>query len=53
MQINIAKVDPDTGVMIPGAFDTIAICGYVRRKGLGDEAFYRLSKDKGFFNEHK
>lgn len=39
--------------MIPGQFDTIALCGYVRRKGLSDEAFYRLVRDKGMWKEHK
>lgn len=52
MQINIGRVDEE-GVLIPGEFDTIALCGFVRRKGLSDEAFYRLAKDKGYFKELK
>lgn len=51
MQINIGQVD-DKGVLT-GDFDTVAICGFVRRKGLSDEAFYRTCKEKGYFEETK
>jgi small subunit ribosomal protein S21e len=47
VQINIGRVNED-GVLT-GEYDTIALCGFVRRKGLGDDAFYRLSKKKGYF----
>lgn len=51
VQINIGRVD-ENGVMT-GEFDTIAICGFVRRKGLSDEAFYRIAKAKGYWEESK
>lgn len=51
MQINVGRVD-ENGVLT-GEFDTIALCGFVRRKGLSDDAFYRLVRDKGFFEETK
>lgn len=46
MQIDVARVN-EAGI-ITGESDTIAICGFVRRKGLSDEAFYRLSKKNGY-----
>lgn len=51
VQINIGRVN-ENGVLT-GEFDTIALCGFVRRKGLGDEAFYRIAKTKGFWKESK
>lgn len=51
VQINIGRVD-ENGVLT-GEFDTIALCGFVRRKGLSDEAFYRLSKAKGYWQPMK
>lgn len=51
VQINIGRVD-ENGVLT-GEFDTIALCGFVRRKGLSDEAFYRLSKKKGYWQDSK
>lgn len=51
VQINIGRVD-ENGVLTT-EFDTIALCGFVRRKGLSDDAFYRLARDKGFFHETK
>lgn len=48
VQVNIGKVD-ENGVLT-GEFDTIALCGFVRRKGLGDDAFFRVAKAKGFFS---
>ncbi|CAN8071667.1 unnamed protein product [Agarophyton chilense] len=51
VQITIARVD-ENGVK-NGEHDTIAICGYVRRKGLSDDAFYRISKEKGFYKSTK
>lgn len=47
VQINIGRVNED-GVLT-GEFDTIALCGFVRRKGLSDDAFYRVAKTKGFY----
>jgi small subunit ribosomal protein S21e len=47
VQINVGRVGED-GVLT-GEFDTIAMCGFVRRKGLGDDAFYRVAKAKGFY----
>jgi Ribosomal protein S21e len=35
--------------VLTGEYDTIAMCGFVRRKGLGDDAFYRIAKKKGYF----
>lgn len=52
MQINIGRVD-ENGVLLPGQFDTVALCGFVRRKGLSDDAFYRIVKERGYFEEHK
>lgn len=46
MQIDVGRVN-EQGVLT-GETDTIAICGFVRRKGLSDEAFYRLAKEKGY-----
>ena len=46
VQIDIARVD-EQGI-ITGETDTLAICGFVRRKGLSDEAFYRLAKKLGY-----
>lgn len=51
VQINVGRVD-ENGVLT-GEFDTVAICGFVRRKGLSDEAFYRISKEKAYFEETK
>lgn len=51
MQINIGRVD-ENGVL-NGEFDTVALCGFVRRKGLSDDAFYRIAREKGFFEETK
>lgn len=51
VQINIARVD-ENGVLT-GESDTIALCGFVRRKGLSDAAFFRIAKDKGYFKSHK
>lgn len=51
VQINIGRVD-ENGVLT-GESDTIALCGFVRRKGLGDEAFYRIAKEKGYWQELK
>lgn len=52
MQINIARVD-ENGVLIPGEYHTIAICGYVRRKGLSDDAFFRIAKEKAYYTPSK
>lgn len=46
VQIDVGRVN-EQGVLT-GETDTIAICGFVRRKGLSDEAFYRLAKEKGY-----
>ena len=46
VQIDIGRVN-EMGVLT-GETDTIALCGFVRRKGLADEAFYRLAKEKGY-----
>lgn len=46
MQIDVGRVN-EQGVLT-GETDTIAICGFVRRKGLSDEAFHRIAKDKGY-----
>lgn len=45
--MNIGRVD-ENGVLT-GEFDTIAMCGFVRRKGLADNAFYRVAQKKGYF----
>lgn len=51
VQINIGQVD-ENGVL-NGEFDTIAISGYVRRKGLSDDAFFRIAREKGYVTESK
>lgn len=45
--MNIGRVNAE-GVLT-GEFDTIAMCGFVRRKGLADDAFYRVAQANGYF----
>lgn len=47
VQINIGKVNEEG--LLTGESDTIAMCGFVRRKGLADAAFYRVAQDKKYF----
>ena len=49
VQINIAKVDAEG--RLTGQNETFALCGFVRRKGLADEALYRLVKDKKILDD--
>ncbi|KAK4535091.1 hypothetical protein CDCA_CDCA03G1116 [Cyanidium caldarium] len=51
VQINAAKVDPETGRAVPGEHVTIALAGYPRRKGLSDQAVYRLLKERGALDD--
>lgn len=44
VQINIGKVDADG--RYTGEYETVALCGFIRRKGLSDQAFYRLVKER-------
>ncbi len=46
MQIDIGRVN-EQGVLTDEN-DAIAICGFVRHKGLFDEAFPRVAKEKGY-----
>lgn len=46
VQINVAKVDSD-GKIIPGEFETFALCGYIRAMGEADGAFNRLARQHG------
>lgn len=46
VQIDIARVN-EAGI-ITGEVNTVAICGFVRRKGLSDEAFFRIAKKVGY-----
>lgn len=50
-QLNIAKVDPDTGRMVPGEHLTVALTGSIRRLGLSDQAVFRLAKEKGALDD--
>mmetsp|Transcript_17546 Transcript_17546/g.30530 ORF Transcript_17546/g.30530 Transcript_17546/m.30530 type:complete len:89 (-) Transcript_17546:224-490(-) len=45
VQINIGKVDAEG--RYTGEFDTVALSGMIRKKGLGDDSLLRLSKEKG------
>lgn len=49
VQINVGKVD-ENGVYT-GEFETIALCGFVRGKGLGDDAMNRIVDDKGLLSD--
>ncbi|CAM9542117.1 unnamed protein product [Discosporangium mesarthrocarpum] len=44
-QINVGKLDPDTGVFT-GESDVYALAGYLRRKGEADEALTCLVAKK-------
>ncbi|KAA8498324.1 40S ribosomal protein S21 [Porphyridium purpureum] len=45
VQINVGLVDEDG--RYTGEYETIALCGMIRGKGLGDDSIYRLAKQKG------
>lgn len=49
VQINIGKVDREG--RFTNEFETIALCGFVRGRGLGDDAFYRVVKEKGLLDD--
>mmetsp|Transcript_31382 Transcript_31382/g.76894 ORF Transcript_31382/g.76894 Transcript_31382/m.76894 type:complete len:83 (-) Transcript_31382:361-609(-) len=49
VQINIGKVDEHG--QYTGEFDTVALCGFIRGKGLADDAFYRIVKEKGLLKD--
>ncbi|KAK4530251.1 hypothetical protein CCYA_CCYA03G1108 [Cyanidiococcus yangmingshanensis] len=51
VQINVAKVDPDTGCAVPGEHLTIALTGSLRRMGLSDQAVYKLVKERGALDD--
>jgi hypothetical protein len=46
VQINVGKVDSD-GKLIPGEFETFALCGYIRAVGEADAAVNRLARQHG------
>merc|ERR1712000_217285 len=50
VQIEIAKVDPETGV-INGEVETIAICGGVRSGGESDDSINMLAQKAGILHE--
>jgi small subunit ribosomal protein S21e len=51
VQINVARVDPDTGRAIPGEHLTIALTGSLRRMGLSDQAVHKLVKERGALSD--
>lgn len=47
VQINVAKIDPQTGVVPANApHDTFALAGFLRRLGQSDNALATLSSQK-------
>jgi len=46
VQINIGRVDSEG--RYTGEFDTMALCGFIRGKGLADDALYRLVKENDY-----
>ena len=51
IQINLAKVDPETGRMT-GAYEMYAICGQIRRMGEGDDSLNRLAMRDGIISKN-
>lgn len=49
VQLNIGKVD-DNG-RLTGEVETFALCGFIRGKGLGDDALNRLVRGRGLLND--
>merc|ERR1711945_59056 len=50
VQINIAEVDPETG-LYTGSFKTFAICGNFREMGESDDSINRLSIEKNLISK--
>lgn len=50
VQISIADVDPQTGVMLATA-KTYAICGAIRMMGESDDCIVRLAKKDGLLSK--
>lgn len=46
IQLNIAKVNEE-GKVIPGEYDTVTLCGRVRRQGEADDSLNRIATEKG------
>ncbi|KAJ8905858.1 hypothetical protein NDN08_002363 [Rhodosorus marinus] len=51
VQINIGKVNEDG--LYTGEFETVAISGFVRGKGLADDALNRIVDSKGLLDDIK
>jgi len=51
VQINIGKVNEDG--LYTGEFETVAISGFVRGKGLADDALNRIVDTKGLLDDIK
>ncbi|KAG4072737.1 hypothetical protein HA402_001849 [Bradysia odoriphaga] len=51
VQINIADVDPQTGIMT-GTSKTYAICGSIRMMGESDDCIARLAKKDGILSKN-
>lgn len=49
VQLNVGKVD-DKG-RLTGEVETFALCGFIRGKGLGDDALNRLVRERGLLND--
>ncbi|RDD43288.1 40S ribosomal protein S21 [Trichoplax sp. H2] len=47
VQINIAEVDEETGIIRNGKFKTYAVCGSTRAMGEADDALTRLCREDG------
>lgn len=52
VQISIADVDPETGVMTATA-KTYAICGAIRMMGESDDCLVRLAKKDGLLSKYE
>ncbi|OAF68823.1 40S ribosomal protein S21 [Intoshia linei] len=50
VQIQIAKIDSETGVMTDGR-NTVSICGQIRLRGGSDEAVNKICCDSGVLNK--
>ncbi|KAK9471479.1 40S ribosomal protein eS21 [Dipodascopsis tothii] len=46
VQLNVAQVD-ESGLAVPGAYNTYALCGFVRQRGEADDSFNRLTQRDG------
>lgn len=49
VQLNVGKVDNNG--RLTGEVETFALCGFIRGKGLGDDALNRLVRERGLLND--